>query len=100
MYRENLEIKGLKYWFISSILGFFAFSSIFLKPIIGDYTAFLNNTLILTGFIFLNEGLIQFKNLSLFRNRRAIMVLMIVIAVIISYFNATNPTRRYLMYDI
>ncbi len=100
LYIEFKSIKGLRYWFVSSIIGVFAFLSIFLKPMIGDYTAFLNNALILSGLIIQIEGLIRFKELNVFNKRTPIIIILILFAIIISFLNAEDATRRYLFYDI
>lgn len=100
LYGQNKNIKGLKYWFISSIIGVFAFFSVFLKPWIGDYTAFFNNGLILTGFIFLLEGVFQFREFKHSPKRKYIGIVLILIAFTISFINVHDATSRYLMYDL
>lgn len=100
LYKDNNDIPGLRYWFISATIGVFAFLSIFLKPWIGNYTAFLNNGLILTGFIFVQEGVIQFRGWGNIKKRAPFWLLLIILAFVMSFVNANNATNRYLMYDI
>ncbi len=100
LYRLNKDIKGLRYWFISSVTGIFAFSSVLLKPLIGNYTAFLNNSFILIGFLFMIEGLMRFRHFPVSRKRNILWITLGIFAVMMSFANTHNPTMRYLMYDI
>lgn len=100
LYGVNKDIKGLKYWFTSSVFGVLAFSSIFLKPLIGNYTAFLNNGFILVGFIIMIEGLFIYRGYASNKTRKAIMICMIVLVFLMSFLNTHDATRRYLMYDL
>jgi len=99
VWRINPSEKGPGCWALAACLTVISFFVLWLRPLIGSYTTFINNSLALTGTIVILEGILRFKNIGNPNNRKKWSVLIVLFFVVMSLLNRDNPARRYLMHD-
>lgn len=93
----NPMVKGPAFWAWSSVSWFVSFISIYFFD--GSLITFLNNSCTLIGAILLMEGILRFRNFGIDRKRRKLIIALILLSVIMSFINQTNPTARYVFHD-
>ena len=99
VWRINPSEKGPGCWALAAGITAMGFFVLWLRPLIGSYTTFINNFLTLTGAIVILEGILRFQDIGNPNNRKKKFVLLILFFVVISLLNRDNPVRRYLMHD-
>ncbi|UOQ48117.1 hypothetical protein MUN88_19035 [Gracilibacillus caseinilyticus] len=92
-WRINPMVKGTAIWAISASLSFMSFF------VIGSSNIFLNNCGTLIAAVLLMEGILRFRNIGDQRKRFKGIIALILLSVIMSYINQSNPTDRYLYHD-
>ncbi|MDX8045504.1 histidine kinase [Gracilibacillus sp. S3-1-1] len=97
LWRINSTVKGPAFWTLSSVSWFVSFISIYFFN--GSLITFLNNSCTLTGAILLMEGIIRFRGFGNDRKRQKLLIALILLSIIMSFINQTNPTARYLYHD-
>ncbi|MBR7798324.1 hypothetical protein GT022_20205 [Agaribacter marinus] len=97
LWRINPMVKGPALWTWSSVSWFVSFISIYFLD--GSLITFLNNCCTLIGAILLMEGILRFRDFGNERKRQKLIIALILLSVIMSFINQTNPTARYLYHD-
>ncbi|WP_208585750.1 sensor histidine kinase [Gracilibacillus suaedae] len=97
LWRINPMVKGPAFWTWATVSWFVSFISIYFFD--GSLITFLNNCCTLIGAILLMEGILRFRNFGNERKRQKLIIALILLSVIMSFINQTNPTARYLYHD-
>lgn len=98
-WRINRYEKGVGFWSAGAIICATGFLLLWLKPYIGNYSIFLNNTGTLTAFLVIFEGILRYRGFGSSSKRIRFIPLFIIFFMIISFLNRDDPTMRYLFHD-
>jgi diguanylate cyclase (GGDEF)-like protein len=99
LWRMSSTEKGPECWALSAAMATAAFFSMVFYSSIGNYAIFLNNAGVLTSHLFMLEGILRFRGFGKASKRRVIIICLIILFIVVSYFNRGFPTARYLFFD-
>jgi diguanylate cyclase (GGDEF)-like protein len=99
LWRMNSSEKGPECWALSAAMATAAFFSMIFYSSIGNYAIFLNNAGTLTSHLFMLEGILRFRDIGKASKRKVVIIFLIILFIVVSYFNRGFPTARYLFFD-